>query len=72
MGGAAVAFFGAAQHEPLVTVIGLALGEIGLVIATGAMVGLAARFAGRMPLPAGSRSATRPGSAAGRRRPWPR
>lgn len=48
--GAAVALAGASRHQALPTVIGIALGQIGMIGLTGAAVALAARGAGRLPL----------------------
>lgn len=47
--GVGLAYFGSQQRQALVTVAGLAMTEIGLVAAAGAIVALAARLAVRLP-----------------------
>ncbi|SCL51314.1 putative ABC transport system permease protein [Micromonospora citrea] len=50
VGGAALAAFGAARTAPAVLLVGLILGELGLVLATPTLVGLLARLGRSLPL----------------------
>ncbi len=52
LAGAGLALRSAATHSPFLVVLGIAIGEIGLVTAVGAVISLAARFASRLPVPA--------------------
>ncbi len=48
--GVALTLWGAATHRTVAVILGIGLGEIGLVGTTGAAVALAARASGRLPL----------------------